>query len=143
VADTGRLDGFDFFILSDTRDPDVWVEEELRWQDMVRALDGKGQIFYRNRENTSRKSGNLEDFCTRWGGHYRYMIVLDADSIMKGETLVEMVRLMERHPDVALIQTPPIPVKRESLFARITANRCSPASCNSPAASTDGCSPPV
>ncbi len=120
LADTGQLAGFDFFILSDTRDPDVWVEEELRWQDMVRALDGKGRIFYRNRpENTSRKSGNLEDFCTRWGGHYRYMIVLDADSIMKGETLVEMVRLMERHPGVALIQTPPVPVNRESLFARI------------------------
>lgn len=120
LADTGQIDGFDFFILSDTRDPDVWVEEELRWQDMVRSLDGKGQIFYRNRpENTSRKSGNLEDFCTRWGGHYRYMIVLDADSIMKGETLVEMVRLMERHPGVALIQTPPVPVNRESLFARI------------------------
>ena len=120
LADTGQLDGFDFFILSDTRDPEVWVEEELRWQDMVRALDGKGRIFYRNRpENISRKSGNLEDFCTRWGGHYRYMIVLDADSIMKGETLVEMVRLMELHPKVALIQTPPIPVNRESLFARI------------------------
>ncbi len=120
LAETGQLDGFDFFILSDTRDPDVWVEEELRWQDMVRALDGKGRIFYRNRpENTSRKSGNLEDFCTRWGGRYRYMIVLDADSIMKGETLVEMVRLMERHPGVALIQTPPVPVNRESLFARI------------------------
>ncbi|MCC6135764.1 MAG: glucans biosynthesis glucosyltransferase MdoH [Candidatus Contendobacter sp.] len=120
LADTGQLDGFDFFILSDTRDPEVWVEEELRWQDMVRALDGKGRIFYRNRpENTSRKSGNLEDFCTRWGGHYRYMIVLDADSLMQGATLVEMVRLMELHPKVALIQTPPIPVNRESLFARI------------------------
>ena len=120
LAATGQLDSFDFFILSDTRDPDVWVEEELRWQDMVRALDGKGRIFYRNRpENTSRKSGNLEDFCTRWGGRYRYMIVLDADSIMQGETLVEMVRLMELHPGVALIQTPPVPVNRESLFARI------------------------
>ncbi len=120
LAATGQLGGFDFFILSDTRDPDVWVEEELRWQNMVRALDGKGRIFYRNRpENTSRKSGNLEDFCTRWGGRYRYMIVLDADSLMQGETLVEMVRLMERHPQVALIQTPPVPVNRESLFARI------------------------
>ncbi len=120
LADTGQLDDFDFFILSDTRDPEVWVEEELRWQDMVRALDGKGRIFYRNRpENTSRKSGNLEDFCTRWGSRYRYMIVLDADSIMQGETLVEMVRLMEHHPGVALIQTPPVPVNRESLFARI------------------------
>ena len=120
LADTGQLAGFDFFVLSDTRDPDVWVEEELRWQDMVRALDGKGRIFYRNRpENTSRKSGNLEDFCTRWGRQYRYMIVLDADSIMKGETLVEMVRIMERQPRVALLQTPPTPINRESLFARI------------------------
>ena len=41
LAETGRLADFDFFILSDTRDPDVWVEEELRWQDMVRALDGR------------------------------------------------------------------------------------------------------
>ena len=120
LADTGQLAGFDFFVLSDTRDPEVWVEEELRWQDMVRALDGKGRIFYRNRpENTSRKSGNLEDFCTRWGSQYRYMIVLDADSIMKGETLVEMVRIMERQPRVALLQTPPVPINRESLFARI------------------------
>lgn len=120
LTDTGQLDGFDFFILSDTRDPEVWVEEELRWQDMVWSLDGKERIFYRNRpENTSRKSGNLEDFCTRWGGRYRYMIVLDADSVMQGQTLVKMVRLMERHPHVALIQTPPVPVNRESLFARI------------------------
>ena len=120
LADTGQLADFDFFVLSDTRDPEVWVEEELRWQDMVRALDGQGRIFYRNRpENTSRKSGNLEDFCTRWGSHYRYMIVLDADSIMKGETLVNMVQIMERQPRVALLQTPPVPINRESLFARI------------------------
>lgn len=120
LAATGELADFHFFILSDTRDPNVWVEEELRWQDMVRCFNGKGRIFYRNRpQNISRKSGNLEDFCTRWGGHYRYMIVLDADSIMQGTTLVEMVRLMEAHPQVALIQTPPVPVNRESLFARI------------------------
>jgi len=120
LRDTGQLDQFDFFILSDTRDPEVWVEEELRWQDMVQSLSGKGRIFYRNRpENTSRKSGNLEDFCTRWGGRYRYMIVLDADSIMQGKTLVEMVRLMEAHPQAALIQTPPVPINHASLFARI------------------------
>lgn len=120
LAATERLAEFDFFILSDTRDPEVWVEEELRWQDMVRTFDAQGRIFYRNRpENVSRKSGNLEDFCTRWGSNYRYMIVLDADSIMQGRTLVEMVRIMECHPRMALLQTPPIPVNRESLFARI------------------------
>jgi membrane glycosyltransferase len=135
LAETGRLADFDFFILSDTRDPDVWVEEELRWQDMVRALDGKGRIFYRNRpENTDRKSGNLEDFCTRWGGGYRYMIVLDADSIMKGSTLdghgaadgVPSERGAD--PNAAGAGQPRVAV-------------C-PHPASSPAASTDGCSPP-
>jgi membrane glycosyltransferase len=120
LVDTGKIDSFDFFILSDTRDPDVWVEEELRWRDMVQSLNGEGRVFYRNRpENSSRKTGNLKDFCTNWGGHYRYMIVLDADSIMKGATLVKMVQILESNPRVALIQTPPVPVNRESLFARI------------------------
>ncbi len=120
LVDTGKIDSFDFFILSDTRDPDVWVEEELLWRDMVQSLDGKGRVFYRNRpENSSRKTGNLRDFCTNWGGHYRYMIVLDADSLMKGATLVKMVQILESNPGVALIQTPPVPVNRESLFARI------------------------
>ena len=30
------------------------------------------------------KSGNVADFCRRWGKRYRYMIVLDADSVMIG-----------------------------------------------------------
>jgi membrane glycosyltransferase len=47
------------------------------------------------------------------------MIVLDADSVMGGKTLVKMVELMESHPGVGLIQTPPLPVNHESLFARI------------------------
>src|SRR5271154_6791559 len=30
---TGQLERFDFFILSDSTDPDKWVEEERRWFD--------------------------------------------------------------------------------------------------------------
>jgi membrane glycosyltransferase len=120
LQETGQAESFDFFILSDTRDPEIWVEEELRWFQLCRELDGRGRIFYRNRpQNTGRKSGNLADFCMRWGGAYRYMIVLDADSLMTGAALVQMVRLMERNAGVALIQVPPVPVNRESLFARI------------------------
>ncbi|MCP5420918.1 MAG: glucans biosynthesis glucosyltransferase MdoH, partial [Gammaproteobacteria bacterium] len=120
LRETGLAESFDFFILSDTRDPDLWVEEELRWYRLCEELNGQGRIFYRNRpQNTGRKSGNLADFCTRWGGAYRYMIVLDADSLMTGPALVHMVRMMERNPRVALIQVPPVPVNRESLFARI------------------------
>ena len=40
---TGRLDGFDFYILSDSTDPDKWVEEEQRWFDLVHDLDALGR----------------------------------------------------------------------------------------------------
>lgn len=120
LDEIGGAEGFEVFVLSDTRDPDLWVEEELLWRQWAAEQGPQARIFYRNRvENTSRKSGNLADFCRHWGGRYRYMIVLDADSLMSGSTLVEMVARMERHPDVALIQVPPVPVNRVSLFARV------------------------
>jgi membrane glycosyltransferase len=120
LVETGRADEFELFILSDTRDPELWMQEEANWYRMCRDFDAHGRIFYRNREkNIARKSGNIEEFCRRWGGRYRYMIVLDADSLMAGDTLVKMVDLMEAHPAVALIQTAPIPINHQSLFARI------------------------
>jgi membrane glycosyltransferase len=109
-------DRFEFFVLSDSRDPDVWLEEELRWSQLP---SGPVPVHYRHREdNAGRKSGNIEEFVRRWGGHYRYMIVLDADSLMSAETLIEMVRRMECSPKLGLIQVPPVPVNRGSLFAR-------------------------
>ena len=120
LQETGRGDEFEMFILSDTRDPAGWMQEEVNWYRMCDDFDAHGRIFYRNREkNIARKSGNLEEFCHRWGGRYRYMIVLDADSIMAGETLVRMVDMMEVHPRVALIQSPPLPASHKSLFSRI------------------------
>jgi membrane glycosyltransferase len=47
------------------------------------------------------------------------MIVLDADSLMAGETLVEMVRRMERDPRIGILQAPTRPVNRQSLFGRM------------------------
>lgn len=117
---TGESGHFDFFILSDTREVDIWVREEYEWYRLCSETGGNGRFFYRNRKNnTARKSGNIADFVQRWGADYRYMIVLDADSTMGGDTLVKMVRLMEANPDTALIQAPPLPVNRETLFSRI------------------------
>ena len=47
------------------------------------------------------------------------MVVLDADSVMTGRTLVELVRTMEANPRVGLIQTVPIPARRDTLFGRL------------------------
>jgi membrane glycosyltransferase len=115
----GVADRFHFFVLSDTVDPSAAIQEEAAWLEWCRAVDGFDRIFYRRRKvRLERKSGNVADFCRRWGRQYRYMIMLDADSVMRGDTLVRMVELMERHPDVGMIQTAPTPVNRRSLFAR-------------------------
>jgi membrane glycosyltransferase len=117
---TGQLERFDFFILSDSTDPDKWVEEERRWHELIRDLDALGKIYYRRRLNhDGRKSGNVSDFLNAWGRRYRYFMVCDADSVMRGETLVDLVKLMEAHPTVGLIQTVPAVVNAESPFGRI------------------------
>jgi len=117
---TGQLEHFDFFILSDSTDPDKWVEEERCWHELIRDLDALGRIYYRRRtDNEGRKSGNVRDFLNAWGRRYRYFLVCDADSIMRGETLVDLVKLMELHPAVGLIQTVPALVNAETLFGRM------------------------
>ncbi|HEY5552827.1 MAG TPA: glucans biosynthesis glucosyltransferase MdoH [Opitutaceae bacterium] len=120
VERTGHIANFDFFILSDSTDPDQWVEEELRWVELSRELGARGRVFYRKRRlNTNKKAGNIGDFLRRWGRRYRYMVVLDADSIMSGDTVVQLVRLMECNPAAGLIQTAPALMRAETLFARV------------------------
>ena len=117
---TGELERFDFFILSDSTEPDRWIEEERRWLDLIRDLDALGRIYYRRRfNNEGKKSGNVRDFLNTWGKRYRYFLVCDADSVMRGDTLVDLVKLMETNPNVGLIQTMPALVNAESLFGRI------------------------
>ena len=116
----GRLPEFDFFILSDSSDPNCWIAEEVAWAGLVRELGADSRLFYRKRRvNTNKKAGNIADFCRRWGSHYRYMVVLDADSIMTGGAIVALARMMERNPGVGLIQAVPRLVNGETVFARL------------------------
>jgi membrane glycosyltransferase len=120
LVKTGEIEKFDFFILSDSTNPDKWIEEERRWLDLIRDLDALGHIYYRRRfSNEGKKSGNIRDFLNNWGRRYRYFIVFDADSVMRGETVVDLVKLMEANPNVGLIQTMPALVNAESLFGRM------------------------
>lgn len=135
---------FDIFVLSDTTNPKIWVKEEKIWLEAKRILEsgsfgaesrsdteaagrsggtagGAGlHIYYRRRaQNTARKSGNIEDFCNRWGAEYDFMLVLDADSLMTAETIVKMARLMEANPHAGIIQASPQMVNSTSMFARM------------------------
>jgi membrane glycosyltransferase len=117
---TGRMPACDFFILSDSTDPNCWIAEEAAWLALTRELGAHGRIFYRKRrQGINKKSGNLADFCRRWGKLYRYMVVLDADSIMTGEAILRLVQLMERNPRVGIIQGVPLLTNGETVLARI------------------------
>ena len=117
---TGQAAAYDIFVLSDTTNPKVWVEEESVWLEAKKLMPASIGLNYRRRPvNTARKSGNIEDFCNKWGALYDFMIVLDADSLLAGTTMVRMSQLMEANPGAGIIQAPPMCINRHSLFARI------------------------
>lgn len=115
----GVLDLFDFHVLSDsTKRENAESEKELYRRFVVR-LGAGGRLYYRHRSpNVGRKAGNLAEFIRHSGGAYDYMLVLDADSLMRGETILEMVRRMEGEPKLGLLQTVPQILGRRTLFGR-------------------------
>ncbi|MGI6245519.1 MAG: glucans biosynthesis glucosyltransferase MdoH [Pseudochelatococcus sp.] len=124
VEATGLGGHFDYFIVSDTTNPDIWIAEERMFLALRREAGGEAgadaRIYYRRRlKNTHRKAGNIADFVTRWGGAYEHMVVLDADSLMTGEAIVRLTAAMEADPDAGIIQSLPLIINRNTLFARI------------------------
>jgi len=117
---TGWGDQFTYFILSDTSDPSVAAAEEEAAQSWRRSLQDPERVIYRRRaENTGYKAGNLRDFCERWGRDFELMLPLDADSLMSGETIVRMVRIMQAHPQLGILQSLVVGMPSASAFARI------------------------
>lgn len=111
---------FEIFIISDSTNPDVWVQETAAVDLLRHKLQQVMPVWYRRRyHNTARKAGNVEDFVTRWGARYDYMIVLDADSLIAAETLDFMVREMDADTNCGILQTLPRLYAGKTLFARL------------------------
>lgn len=120
IKENGKAEAFDMFVLSDTTNPDLWVEEERMWLECRQFMPKEINLYYRRRSaNVARKSGNIEDFCNKWGAGYDFMVVLDADSLLEGKTIVKMVQLMQANDNTGIIQAPPLCVNQHSLFARM------------------------
>ncbi len=111
---------FSYFILSDSDRPEIVRQEEAcvaAWRD---ADPDRTRIVYRRRiDNRGFKAGNLRDFAERWGGDYELMLALDADSLMTGETIVNLVRIMQRHPRIGILQSLVVGTPSLSAFARL------------------------
>jgi len=124
LAATGHARQFDVFVLSDSYDPAIAAAEKSAWEDLRAALAAQPdlpqiEVYYRLRTRRShRKAGNVADFCRRWGNDYRYMVVLDADSVMSGSCIVSMVKLMEANPQAGIVQTATQAIGHATLHAR-------------------------
>ncbi|WP_409439592.1 glucans biosynthesis glucosyltransferase MdoH [Psychromonas sp. GE-S-Ul-11] len=120
IYQSEETNAFDWFVISDTTDPEVALKEEACFHQLRERLDKDINVYYRRRQkNTARKVGNITDFCTRWGANYDHLLVLDADSLMEADTMLELARRMEADPDAGLIQTIPQLINGTTLMARL------------------------
>lgn len=120
LAEMGRDEAFEFFLLSDTQDPQLAEQEQNAFLSWQRASTRPSRLTYRRRtDNKRRKVGNIEDFCEHWGNRFKYMIVLDADSLMSGKAILRLTHLMERNPQLGILQTLVVGLPSDSAFGRI------------------------
>jgi membrane glycosyltransferase len=119
IVARGGGEAHEIFILSDTRDPDIWVKETAGLARLRAALPGMAVWYRRRLANKGRKAGNLREFVESWGARYDAMLVLDADSVMDGGTVMEMGRRMAASPRLGILQTVPTLAGGSSMFARL------------------------
>ena len=120
LVELGFAEHFHFVILSDTNREEVAAEEVVWFGQLLGEPMAEGRVFYRRRErNVGKKAGNIEDFISRSGGAYDYALVLDADSLMAGETIVQMARRMDEDDELGLLQTVPEVIHAHSMFGRL------------------------
>ncbi|MCQ0091750.1 glucans biosynthesis glucosyltransferase MdoH [Roseovarius sp. M141] len=109
----------DIAILSDTQDAAAAEQERIAFARLLKDTNCGGRIFYRRRtDNRGRKAGNIEDFIRQSGGAYEFAVILDADSLMEGETLRILIARMQDDPQLGLLQTLPKIIGAHSFFGR-------------------------
>lgn len=116
----GGIHSYDMFILSDTRDDTLAMQERLSVEALRAALPPGLSLYYRRRDqNTHRKVGNIGDWLRRWGAGYEAMLVLDADSLMTGRAIARLSDALSRDPSAGLIQSFPQLIGAQSVFGRM------------------------
>lgn len=110
---------YEFYILSDSRSFQSRILEEeaiILAKQRIKNI----KLYYRWRSINGRaKLGNIMDFLRRYSRRYKYMIVMDADSLMSGMAIHQMVSIAEQHDEIGIIQTNPKPILRATIFGRI------------------------
>ncbi len=117
-AGAGHL--FHAYLLSDSSDPQLIATEAARFERFAAKWAGAIPVTYRRRVvNTAFKSGNIRDFCERWGANHDFAITLDADSFMPAHAVLRLVRIMQANPRLGILQTLIVGLPSVSPFARV------------------------
>jgi membrane glycosyltransferase len=125
LVQLGAARAFDIFVLSDTRDAAAGAREEQVYGALKATLAPRMSLYYRRRaDNTERKAGNIKDWVERFGGDYPHFLILDADSVMTGETLVKLSLALGANPRAGLIQTVPRLTGGTTLLQRLQQFAC-------------------
>src|SRR3569623_2210802 len=120
LSAVGAHDSIDIFVLSDSQSLDAASDEALWFERLLTDSDAREQIFYRRRTKYSgRMAVNVDDFIRQSGAAYDYALVLDADSLMEAEAILEKIARMDEAPDLGLLQSLPLIVHARSTFGRV------------------------
>nr|WP_321985686.1 glucans biosynthesis glucosyltransferase MdoH [uncultured Lichenicoccus sp.] len=103
----------DVHVLSDSVRPDIVASE-------ITAFADDPSLHYRRRSaNTGFKAGNLRDFAVSHRSRYDFMLALDADSLMSGDAMLRLVRVMQANLRLGILQTLVVGRPATTAFARI------------------------
>ncbi len=117
---SGEPLAFEVFLLSDTQAPDVAAAERALfagWR--ARATHPRRLHYRRRRDNHGQKTGNLWEWLERRGPGFDLMLVLDADSVMSGAAILRLVRIMQAHPEIGILQQLIVGLPNLSPFPRL------------------------
>jgi membrane glycosyltransferase len=100
----------DYYVLSDSVKPEVQRAEDEAIQGLLPIFsedaDGCGRLFLvRRADRLNFKAGNIANFLQKHGGAYDFMVVLDADSVMLGWRIRQLILKMQRKPRTAVLQS--------------------------------------
>jgi membrane glycosyltransferase len=116
---TGHGEAFDAVVLSDSSRPDLVAAEETEIDAWRSSLARPERATYRRRSsNDGFKAGNIREFVETRGRAYDAMITLDADSLMSGEAMLRLVRVLQANPKLGIVQSLVVGLPARTVFAR-------------------------
>jgi membrane glycosyltransferase len=113
----------DWYLLCDSTNPEICRQEDGIVQELLPEFEFNrgpvGRLFLvRRADRRNFKAGNIMNFLDKHGDGYDFMLVLDADSVMLGQSIKRLILTLQEHPRIGILQTLMLPIRAATPFAR-------------------------